>query len=342
MRSVLPLAILCLLLAACAAEEPSGWIAQELGADAEFRDAFFLDSRHGWIVGGSHAIEGGIIGNTDDGGLTWRFRSGLARTTPRQHVFRLNAIWFVDERTGVIVADGGVILRTIDGGDHWHEISRGPRVSSHLFDLWFVDTLHGWAVGHSGVRRTTDGGATWHVPPGSGHGVGAVSGFAVHFLDRRQGFVVGSFGRIRRTADGGETWEDVNGPPASGRPHLLAIDFPDPEHGWVVGENGTILHTSDGGHTWAHQRSLTTIRLTDVRFIDGSRGWAVGFERADGTSTVLHTSDGGVTWVRQHRVEHEELYALFVSDAWHGWALGRRVRPGTQKLLRYSPFQQLE
>lgn len=30
-----------------------------------------------WVVGGSHNIEGGIIGSTTDGGLTWNFKSGI-------------------------------------------------------------------------------------------------------------------------------------------------------------------------------------------------------------------------------------------------------------------------
>jgi len=205
--------LLCILLAACAGEEPTDWLARELGADAEFQDIFFLDSRHGWIVGGSHNIEGGIIGSTDDGGLSWRFRSGLVRTTASQHLFRFNAVWFTDERNGVIVGSGGAILRTVDGGEHWHTVRWGPRVSSHLFDVYFVDSLHGWAVGLGGVLRTVDGGERWAPALRANAESVRVTGFAIHFLDLQHGIVVGSAGQIRRTTDGGYTWTHVNDPP---------------------------------------------------------------------------------------------------------------------------------
>jgi photosystem II stability/assembly factor-like uncharacterized protein len=337
-RPVFLIASVCVLAAACAAPEraPGGWRVRELGTDAVFRDMFFTDANNGWIAGGGHNVDGGILGRTDDGGLTWRFRSGLVRTTKRQHLFHLNAVWFVDQRNGVVLGSGGVILRTIDGGDHWHEVRRGPRVSSHLFDVHFVDARHGWAVGNAGVIRTVDGGAQWTPASAPDAENGDPSGFGIHFLDRRHGIVVGSASRIHRTTDGGATWTRVSDRPTSGRPDLRAVHFPDRDHGWAVGENGAILHSADGGRTWSHQRSLTTVYLTDVRFVDGSRGWTIGFERDDGTSTVLYTADGGTTWERQFRVEREELHALFFADERHGWAVGTRVRPGTQKLLRYK------
>ena len=72
-------AISLFILVGCAEQPPEPaerWVVEELGTLAEFRDVFFLDPLNGWIVGGGHNIEGGILGRTTDGGRTWTFRSG--------------------------------------------------------------------------------------------------------------------------------------------------------------------------------------------------------------------------------------------------------------------------
>ncbi len=333
MRRAAPVGLLGLLLATCGGgAEP--WVWHRLGTDAEFQDVFFLDSQRGWIVGGSYHINGGIIGTTLDGGQTWSFRSGIARPSRRTTLFHLNAVHFHDQHTGVIAADGGIVLRTIDGGRHWHEVHRGGRGVAHLSDLFFVDAEHGWIVGGPILLRTADGGESWE----SGLSSEAEQGFsaqAVRFLDLQEGWTVGRAGRIQHTSDGGETWTRVSAPAAGGQ-DLRDLDFPDPTHGWAVGERGTLLHSGDAGESWTRQLSGTTADLTAVRFVDASRGWAVGFDRATSTSTIIHTEDGGATWGQQSRVPGELLHALFLLDAGHGWAVGERVRPHEQRLLRYE------
>lgn len=326
--------LLSVVLAAACGGDRGGWTVQELGTDVEIRDVFFLDARRGWIVGGGHNVEGGFLGSTEDGGRSWRFRSGIVRPSPRARLFHLNAVRFLDAGEGFIAADRGLILRTVDGGESWHPVHRERRAGAHLFDLQFVDGQHGWAAGRF-LLRTSDGGSTWHRPLPGAAGA-SFSSRAIHFLDRRRGWAVGDFGQVLHTEDGGETWNPVGEPPASGRPDLLALDFAGFEQGWIVGEGGTILHTADGGRSWSAQSSGTAALLTGVDFVDASRGWAVGFERQEGTSIVLHTADGGARWRPQLEVEGEELWALFFTDDRHGWAVGQRVRPASQKLLRYE------
>jgi photosystem II stability/assembly factor-like uncharacterized protein len=97
-----------------------------------------------------------------------------------------------------VVGDGGVILRTIDGGEHWHPVHRGPRSFRHLTDVVFVDDAHGWTVGYqrsngtSVVLESCDGGETWsrHLTV-SGEELRAVT-----FVDAEHGWAVGD--RVRR------------------------------------------------------------------------------------------------------------------------------------------------
>jgi photosystem II stability/assembly factor-like uncharacterized protein len=106
-------------------------------------------------------------------------------------------------RSGWLVGDGGLALRTADAGRTWSPpaaplptefdaraiASRGPRA---------------WIVGSPGTRvwHTADGGRTWQ-PQATGQFVplGAVT-----FADDEHGWAVGALGTIIGTEDGGRTW----------------------------------------------------------------------------------------------------------------------------------------
>lgn len=62
----------------------------------------------------------------------------------------------------------------------------------------------------------------------------------------------------------------------------------------AVGERGTILTSDDSGQNWTQRPSPVSVMLTNVRFVNAQKGWAVGH-----SAVVLHTSDGGLTWKKQ-------------------------------------------
>lgn len=307
------------------------WVAEELPTRAEFEAIAFLDPDHGFIVGGNYFIDGGIIGSSADGGRSWEFASGLVRA---EAGFRLTDIVFVDRFTGVVSASDGIILRTVDRGQRWHVAWRGKGRANHFLDLFFLDDgRHGWAVGHSGLVASTDGGVTW-APAAADRDVGGAS---VHFVDAERGFVAGKSGRILATGDGGASWTVVDRPTGTGQPDLLGITFVGPSRGWVVGENGAVLHTSDGGRSWRWQTSGVRSRLCAVAFVDPMNGWVVGHDRADSSSVILRTTDGGEHWRVDAEIEGELLRAISFLDASHGWAVGERPEHGPQRLLRFNP-----
>jgi photosystem II stability/assembly factor-like uncharacterized protein len=63
-----------------------------------------------------------------------------------------------------------------------------------------------------------------------------------------------------------------------------------------------VLQTTDNGQTWtryhfpnapaACERSLDTIGLISVDFVDGDHGWLIG------RSAICHTADGGKNWTQ--------------------------------------------
>lgn len=338
------------------------WKPVPLTTDASFDDIWFADDRHGWVVGGGFDIKGGLIGRTQDGGVTWTYASGFVGPWPGQMSFNFTSVQFFDSLSGCVAASGGQIFRTDDGGANWRIVRNGG--GELLSDVSFVDRSTGWAVGPSGILQTTDGGENWLWEVRSRSENGYLGGNAIQFLDRSLGWLAGR-GTIMKSTDGGMSWSSVTLPLApSEHPHLFDLQFADARHGWAVGENGTILATSDGGWTWTRQingipapqpRALQIVRrangvdtldlegppaglcLMAVRFVDASHGWTAGFFPGEGRSVVLRTDDGGATWHEEGEAQGQELRGLFVTAEGSGWSVGDRVRPGRQVLLRRSP-----
>ena len=77
----------------------------------------------------------------------------------------LTSVSFADPSHGwVTTGEFGGVLRTTDGGASWHGVSTGS--DAILFDVHFVDTSFGWAVGMFGeVIATTNSGDSWVRQP---------------------------------------------------------------------------------------------------------------------------------------------------------------------------------
>jgi len=339
---------------------PDKWQAVTIPTDADFTGMWFTDSLNGWVTGGGWAIDGGIMGRTRDGGLTWRFQSGVSgggKDASLAHV------QFRDSLNGCATASYERVLVTDDGGENWRPASGVGPGGGTLFDLQFLDARNGWAAGTL-IVRTEDGGETWRTLIRGASENGYLSANAIHFLDPMHGWLVSHGGALMRSDDGGENWTAVSLPLRAGeRPTFRDITFSDRSHGWVVGELGSIFHTQDGGATWTLQeKGVPVVRvipkgepprprepvpeletepdrlaLTAVAFADADHGWAVGSYSDVAESVVLHTDDGGASWSVEHVQSGEMLRSLFVLDREHAWAAGDRARTRPQVILRYVP-----
>jgi photosystem II stability/assembly factor-like uncharacterized protein len=83
-----------------------GWELQNTGASNQLEDVFFVSDLEGYVVGWNGT---GLVGHTEDGGITWSALNMPLSTT-------LSAVWFVDELRGWTVGPGGQILHTVTGG----------------------------------------------------------------------------------------------------------------------------------------------------------------------------------------------------------------------------------
>lgn len=235
----------------------------------------------------------------------------------------LNAVYFLDSKRGWVAGDGGVVLRTRDGGRTWTRQTVETKESFN--DVYFRNEEDGYLLAASQIFTTEDGGETWNP---SARFLAETFGadpevYSVRFTNKRRGWIVGSLSRgenvidslVLSTDNGGASWQRQRVPV---RDELIHLDFDGDRRGWLVGSGGRILYTRDGGETWAVQNSGTTAALYHVDFEGDERGWAVG-ERG----TILRTDDGGRTWRSvPPRVRTTLLSVKFVNKE-EGWVIGR-------------------
>jgi photosystem II stability/assembly factor-like uncharacterized protein len=287
---------------------------------------------NGWSAGGNPALQ-----RTLDGGATWTPACVPSAAVTGPGAFR--GIEFAADGDHGWTVGGtqteAVVLRTVDGGEHWLMATLPSGISGTLNDVAFADVRHGWAVGHltgtgpanaAGglVLASSDGGATWAAQTALPADVGRLNRVTV--VDGTHAWAVGvalnGAPLIVATSDGGATWVR-QAPPDGVARDLRDIAFVDREHGWAAGSStaapppndisgtGVVLATSDGGATWAHQ-ATTAGSLWSLDIVDRNTLFA------GGGYSLFSTRDGGVTWDKQ-TFTLPALDAISFTDADHGW-----------------------
>ena len=174
----------------------------------------------------------------------------------------------------------------------------------------------------SGLRRTTDGGETWHRV-GDAIEPDAVMAVTVSPADPDEVWVGTEPSRIYRSTDGGETWAERPGltdlPSASAwsfppRPHTHHVrwiepDPADPAHLYVGVEAGALVQTHDRGETWEDRvpSSRRDNHSLSTHPDAPERAYAAA---GDG---YAETIDGGETWTHpQEGLDHRYVWSVAV------------------------------
>jgi photosystem II stability/assembly factor-like uncharacterized protein len=204
----------------------------------------------------------------------------------------LDSIAMADRRTGWAVTDSDKILHTIDGGEHWTNVTPPNVTATQKYALgmpYVLGSRLAWVqscalqnnitVELCTLFRTNDGGRSWNdlgaLPKFQirGNPNPVAAGTIYNFIDQRHGWLMiglGALGSmdvdIHRTNDGGRTWVKIaadntrdrrSGLPFAGQ--KLGITFLNITTGWITGYisgcNRPYLYvTRDSGRTWQPQR----------------------------------------------------------------------------------------
>jgi len=162
----------------------------------------------------------------------------------------LNSVYFTSENIGISAGYGGVIMRTVDGGDNWTYYI--PDSTLIFNDIHFPSLNIGYIVGNGGIIvKTQDAGLTWNkISPDS-----IIFNYnTVRFFNDTMGYIAGDNGQIYYTRDGGKVL-NKNLPGINMRVNGLYHKDINSTQGKIVacGENGIILESD----LWGEWENIT-------------------------------------------------------------------------------------
>lgn len=253
-------------------------------------------------------------------GLSWR----LLDTGSTSHFRGLAA---VSRQVAWVSGYDGVVLRTIDGGQTWTDVSVPGAQSLQFRDITAFNARRAvvMAAGtgtDSRLYTTSDGGATWQLTYENTDPSAFFDCMA--FFDPRHGLVLsdpvnGKF-RILSTSDGGTHWtvQSPDGMPPAGANEYgfaasgecLTTQGHDAWFGSGGADGARVFHSHDGGRTW-QVRTTPIVRgasagIFGLAFATPRRGIAVGGDFAAPTADtdVAAISGSGESWSQPAQGPH--------------------------------------
>jgi len=233
----------------------------------------------------------------------------------------------VNQKVVWVSGTGGTVLRTIDGGKNWENISVPNMEKIDFRDVEGFNKNTAIVMGIASPARfykTTDGGQNWKL---------------VYFDDREGVFFDGmSFWNkndgiafsdpvdgqhlLIRTRDGGDTWHEI---PKEGFPHKLNPEFGFAASGtgipvqgrktvWLGmgGVKSRVFKSEDGGMNWSVAETPVvhggqSTGIYSVAFKNKKVGISVGGDYTNQSikNTMAYTNDGGATWHLPEKQTHQ-------------------------------------
>jgi photosystem II stability/assembly factor-like uncharacterized protein len=215
----------------------------------------------------------------------------------------LESVFMINESEGWIVGDAGTLLRTVNGGNTWTQVSV---TNQDLQDISFRDPQTGIIAGDDGlIMRTTNGGLNWtSIPSGIGANLASVT-----WATNDMVFISGRDGAALVSLNAGVSWTILN----TGTTARYRGGYAVNNNFWAVGEDGIIRYSSNAGASWQSQASPATDDLHDVQFLNETTGFAGGDE-------LIYTANGGTTWQNRSGGINFEINGIYFIDVNTGWA----------------------
>lgn len=239
----------------------------------------------------------GKVWRSIDRGNSWKvvYQSAFGENPE----YALQSIFFRDSKNGFVVGAKGILLKTLDGGEHWSEPIKAIGDSIPLFCIDFYNKDVGVVAGLNYVFTTIDGGENWiaHRLQDSVKNIL----FTIRLTSDHDFFAFGPSGQVYLSSDFGKTirvplidaeeFSTVNG-----------SIFNSGEGAFVVGGAGLILFSGNGkdwvaknqctggGTSW-NGGYTTTLFFVGVHFNSRDTGFVI-----QQTGDCKKTANGGKTW----------------------------------------------
>ncbi|HHM12504.1 MAG TPA: hypothetical protein ENJ16_03055 [Planctomycetaceae bacterium] len=206
-----------------------------------------------------------------------------------------------------IASEDGLLYHTLDSGITWSKLTLPVQFIPSMYDLFFLDSQRGWAIGNN-TYRTTDGGQSWTLLSSSSLG----TSYKTHFVTPQIGWISG-FSQVCRTSDGGSTWTCATLPKSGA---CRGLFFVNAEIGYASNIFGDAFKTTNGGISWSQVLSGGGSNLNTIWFSDANNGFICASDR------VQRTTNGGTTWQEIALPAASFMYAGVFLDAQQAWLVG--------------------
>lgn len=218
--------------------------------------------------------------------------------------YQFSELYFVDADNGFV---GGirnntnqVLMKSIDNGSTWTDVTPQPSSTEMISALFFVDPLTGFATAGSTFYSTSDGGATWNSS------TLAFIPADLNFINASVGYAAGTIGAgttslVMKTTDGGATWNEVYNQVdpmvfTNGCDHLNVLN----QYVAFASQPYTnkIFRTMDGGVNWNTIVCDSVYDIIDFQFISPNIGQILS-----SFGQLYSTDDGGLTWKLEYATD---------------------------------------
>ncbi len=270
----------------------------------------------------------------------------------------LNSIHMLSETTGYICGNGGVILKTINGGRNW--ITQTSGVTYNLIGIQFLNANIGFAISSSGkILKTTNGGSSWstiHNNSTTLQYYGGKGGLYVEnenkiwiacnngtfiydgnaSLESKRGGTSFSICRVNPatvalgcysnygviySSDGGTIWYRTSIAQSASLEFIYSVASSGDNYVIGCGGNGVLykMNCNDSPPTEIALTSPVTTNLNGITFSSVSDAYAVG-----NNGVIIKTTDKGSSWnvVSPTAVNTNNLNSISFPSATKGWTVG--------------------
>lgn len=262
-------------------------------------------------VGGTdvHACgDKGTILRSINGGATWSCQVFDENTTLLDVSFPSTDVGYIAGKT-----DGtnlSFVLKTVDGGVTWTQLSSFPSFSTGEMSLDFMDENKGIVVSNTGLIYTTvNGGGSFQQKTGFGD-----PHIRIRFGNTDRGWITTLAGSIICFDFNSDSWSYQPSPMTG---HSLNALFPvNQDTVFAAGWNGNVLRTFDSGNYWQIVET-TGHDYTDIWFDqNGQNGYVAGLRFG-------YSVNGGVTVASSPAGALENtICRLSFTDPGFGWGCG--------------------
>ncbi|MDJ0957289.1 MAG: YCF48-related protein [Arenicellales bacterium] len=205
----------------------------------------------------------------------------------------------------VVVGERGHVLKSVDEGQSWRQISVPSRVT--LTAVHFIDADYGVVVGHDAViLLSQDGGESWqlvyHAPEAE------TPLLDVHMHSRKSITAIGGYGLYLDSNDGGSTWAAREFQPIQlnktevqtgyadtfvGDLHLNHIAISKTDRWYIAAEAGTLYRSDDQGQSWLQLPSPYEGSFFGTLPIGNNELFAFGLQ-----GRLFYSNNTGESWQR--------------------------------------------